>query len=440
MQIEDSIFDEIRNNTFQKEINITGVVRSYDGVVVTCDGFPAPVGALCKITDDSGNQSFAELIGFGKGINKLVPYTGSSNVIAGARVELISHGASAKIDDRCLGRAFDSLLQPLDQNPHTTFIDPISLDGEKINALDRRPISEPFDTGVRAINGLLCIGRGQRVGIVAGSGVGKSVLLQMITRHSHSDVIVVGLIGERSREIGDFIRKTLTFEMISRLCIIAEPAGSSPLRRIRAANLCTAISEYFRKKGKNTLLIMDSLTRVAHARREIGLALGENASVRGYPPSAIAMIPELIERAGQGSSTEGSTTGIYTVLADSDDLNDPVVDSSRAILDGHIVLSRIQSELGIYPAIDISSSISRVLSDITSVEQQNNIREFRKYYSIYQENKDLLLLGGYKQGSDLEMDKAITLYDQMSKYIVQAPDEKCNIEDSIKVLSGVFNG
>ena len=185
---------------------------------------------------------------------------------------------------------------------------------------------------------------------------------------------------------------------------------------------------------------MDSLTRVAHARREIGLALGENASVRGYPPSAIAMIPELIERAGQGSSTEGSTTGIYTVLADSDDLNDPVVDSSRAILDGHIVLSRMQSELGIYPAIDISSSISRVLSDITSVEQQNNIREFRKYYSIYQENKDLLLLGGYKQGSDLEMDKAITLYDQMSKYIVQAPDEKCNIEDSIKVLSGVFNG
>ncbi|MGA0346022.1 MAG: FliI/YscN family ATPase [Alphaproteobacteria bacterium] len=439
MSIAENIFDEINTVSFQKKSNVAGVVRSYDGLVVTCDGFPASVGSLCKIYDDRGGYSFAELIGFGDGLNKLVPYSGTFPVVAGSRVELVDSAISDKIDERCLGRAFDSLLTPLDGRPDVLFSNPLSLGGEEVNPLERAPIVDRFDTGVRSINGLLTIGRGQRLGIMAGSGVGKSVLLQMITRHSDSDVIVVGLIGERSREIGDFINKTLTAEMRSRLCIIAEPAGSSPLRRIRAANMCAAISEYFRGKGKNTLLIMDSLTRVAHARREIGLSLGETPSIKGYPPSAIALIPELIERAGQGRVGEGSTTGIYTVLADSDDMNDPVVDSARAILDGHIILSRGQAELGVYPAIDISASISRVISDITNPEQQDLIREFRKYFSIYQENKDLLLLGGYKEGGDPELDKAIKLYNKMVGYIRQRPDDKCDLDGARVALVEVLN-
>jgi flagellum-specific ATP synthase len=435
----DNIFDEITRSSLHRHSSISGVVRSYDGLVVTCDGFPAPVGALCKVSDDNGSMIFAELIGFGDGSNKLVPYSSGAKFVAGARVELVDTAASEKIDQSCLGRAFDSLLTPLDGGAVPVFSEPLSLRGEILNPLERAPVSEPFDTGVRALNGLLTIGRGQRVGIVAGSGVGKSILLQMITRHSESDVIIVGLIGERSREIGDFIRKTLTPEMKSRLCIIAEPAGSSPLRRIRAAHLCTAISEYFRSKGKNTLLIMDSLTRVAHARREIGLALGENPSVKGYPPSAVALIPELIERVGPGKMGGGVTTGIYTVLADGDDMNDPVVDSARAILDGHIILSRSLAELGIYPAIDVSASISRVLSDVTSAEQQSKIREFRKYYSIYQENRDLLLLGGYKEGSDKDLDRAINLHKRMVEFINQGPEEKCNISNAVVGLTGVMN-
>ena len=439
MLADPNIFDQINRSSGSKSVDISGVVKSYDGLVVTCDGFPASVGSLCKIVDDQGAPVFAELIGFGEGLNKLVPYASTAKIVAGARVWLMDGSVAGTIDDSCLGRAFDALMEPLDQEKGVSFSDNLSLHGEQINPLERAPIDKAFDTGVRSINGLLTIGRGQRLGIIAGSGVGKSVLLQMITRHSESEVIVVGLIGERSREIGDFIRNTLTPDMRSRLCIIAEPAGSSPLRRIRAANLCTAISEYFRSRGKNTLLIMDSLTRVAHARREIGLALGENPSARGYPPSAISLIPELIERTGQGQIGSGTTTGIYTVLADSDDLNDPVVDAARAILDGHIVLSRAQAELGVYPAIDLSASISRVIGQITDLEQQRDIREFRKYYALYQENKDLLLLGGYKEGSDPELDKAIKLYSQMMDFIKQGPEEKFDMASSVTSLAGVLH-
>ncbi len=439
MLADSNIFDQINRSSGFKSSKISGVVKSYDGLVVKCDGFPASVGSLCEIIDEQGGTVFAELIGFGEGLNKLVPYTSTAKIVAGARVHLMDGSLAETIDDRCLGKAFDALMEPLHQEAGLAFSDKISLHGEPINPLERAPIDQVFDTGVRSINGLLTIGRGQRLGIIAGSGVGKSVLLQMITRHSESEVIVVGLIGERSREIGDFIRTTLTPEMRSRLCIIAEPAGSSPLRRIRAANLCTAISEYFRSRGKNTLLIMDSLTRVAHARREIGLALGENPSVKGYPPSAISLIPELIERTGQGGIGSGTTTGIYTVLADSDDLNDPVVDSARAILDGHIVLSRTQAELGIYPAIDLSASISRVIDQIASSEQQSEIREFRKYYALYQENKDLLLLGGYKEGSDPELDKAIKIHSKMMDFFRQGPEEKCDMASSVNGLSGVLH-
>lgn len=439
MLTDPTIFDQINRTSGSKTSKISGVVKSYDGLVVTCDGFPASVGSLCKLVDDQGEVVFAELIGFGDGVNKLVPYKSTVKIVAGARVHLMDGSVAETIDDSCLGKAFDALMEPLDQETDLVFKDNLSLHGKHINPLERAPIDEIFDTGVRAINGLLTIGRGQRLGIIAGSGVGKSVLLQMMTRHSDSEVIVVGLIGERSREIGDFIRNTLTPDMRSKLCIIAEPAGSSPLRRIRAANLSTAISEYFRSRGKNTLLIMDSLTRVAHAQREIGLALGENPSAKGYPPSAISLIPELIERTGQGRVGSGTTTGIYTVLADYDDLNDPVVDSARAILDGHIVLSRTQAELGIYPAIDLSASISRVIGQITSLDHQKEIREFRKYYALYQENKDLLLLGGYKEGSDPELDKAIKIYSKMMDFVSQSPEEKCDMASSVASLTGVLH-
>ena len=304
----------------------------------------------------------------------------------------------------------------------------------------RKPVNEKLDVGVRVINSLLTVGQGQRLGIIAGSGVGKSVLLSMMTRFTEADVVVVGLIGERGREVGDFVKNVFSSETRARTVVIAEPADRSPLLRIRAANRATAIAEYFRDKGKNVLLIMDSLTRVAHARREIGLALGEQPTSKGYPPSVVSLIPSLIERSGTGLEGQGSITSFYTVLADGDDTNDPVVDTARAILDGHILLSRQQTQLGIYPAVDVPASVSRVMSEIASPQQTDAAIVFRKLISLYLENRDLILMGGYVAGQDPDLDLAVQLWPSLIDHIRQNYDQKASFEVSVNALQGLFEG
>jgi flagellum-specific ATP synthase len=295
-----------------------------------------------------------------------------------------------------------------------------------------------MDVGVRAINGLLTIGQGQRVGIMAGSGVGKSVLLGMMVKAAKADVIVIGLIGERSREVADFLETKVAGEARKRAVVVAVPANHSPVLRIRGALRATAIAEAFRDEGKKVLLIMDSLTRVAHAGREIGLALGEPASARGYPPSAIAMLPNLIERAGTDVRSGGSITAIYTVLADGDDGNDPVVDSARSILDGHIVLNRHLAERGVYPAIDIGPSVSRVMTDIAHPDHVHAARVLRRHLATYEENRDLVLMGAYRPGADPAIDNAIAAHPVVMEYIKQASNETVSLDEAIAELTGVF--
>jgi flagellum-specific ATP synthase len=312
--------------------------------------------------------------------------------------------------------------------------------GREINPLTRKSVDTPLDVGVRAINSLLTVGKGQRIGIIAGSGVGKSVLLGMMTRFAAADIVVVGMIGERGREVGDFTKTVFEGESKSRTAIVAVPADRSPLLRIRGAERATAIAEYYRDKGKDVLLIMDSLTRVAHARREIGLALGEQPTSKGYPPSVVSMIPRMIERTGSGAAGQGTITSIYTVLADGDDANDPVVDSARAILDGHLLLSRQQTQMGIYPAIDIPASVSRVMNDIVDDKQSESARQFRRLVSLYMENRDLILMGGYAPGQDAELDLAVNLWPKLMQHIQQLGGEKADFGASRNALVKLMGG
>jgi flagellum-specific ATP synthase len=290
-----------------------------------------------------------------------------------------------------------------------------------------------------AINGLLSVGRGQRIGLIAGSGVGKSVLLSMLCRGTQADVVVAALIGERAREVSGFVQSVLTEESRARTVVVAVTAEQSPILRIRGAHRASAIADYFRSQGKQVLLIVDSLTRVGHAQREIGLALGEQPTAKGYPPSVVSLIPRLVERAGRDRESGGSITAFYTVLADGDDVNDPVVDAARAITDGHIVLSRSLAEQGVYPAIDVAASVSRVSTHICSKSHLDAARVFRRRYSLYQENKDLALMGGYQAGIDREIDLALSRHPQMMNFITQPVDQRCSWEEAQSALTKVVS-
>ena len=402
---------------------LSGKVLKFDGLTAHCDGFPARVGSVCKISTDTMDV-FAEVISFKDGLNQLVVFELGAGIRAGDKVTLVEEGQLISIGENHLGRVFDAMGDPLDGRPSPRATDTWPLYGKTINPLQRNHISTVLDVGVRSINGLLTIAKGQRLGIIAGSGVGKSVLLSMITKHSDADVIVVGLIGERSREVLEFVDRIFDAETRKKLCAVAVPADRSPLLRIRAANRTAAIAEYYRAKGKDVLLIMDSLTRVAHARREIGLALGEMPTSKGYPASVMALIAALIERAGMGTvAAKGSITGIYTVLADGDDTNDPVVDTARAILDGHVVLNREYANMGIYPAIDISQSISRVMPDVVSKEHSDLSNKLKQLISVYNENKDLILMGGYAAGQDADLDEAYKKWPRILEFLKQNPSK-----------------
>ena len=416
--------------------NYFGKVLSYNGQVIEATPLPGIIGSLCSIFARTNEEFQGELVGVGENKVDILPYETNLDIRVGDKVFLTETQQKVGVGDALLGRVIDGLGNPLDSLGKLKLLDSISLNGKRINPFERKAISEVLDVGIRNINALLTLGRGQRVGIVAGSGVGKSVLLSMITKSTDADVVVVALIGERGRELASFTKEILSSHSRDKVVIVAVPADRSPLLRIQGAKRATTIAEYYREKGKNVLLITDSLTRVAHAQRELGLALGEQPTSRGYPPSVISLIPNLIERTGTSTDGSGSITSIYTILADGDDTTtDPVVDTARAILDGHIVLSRDLAQQGIYPAIDVNQSISRLMNNIVSQPQQKNAQTLRKYLSKYNENKDLVLMGGYVQGQDPDLDQALALWPEILKFLHQDENEVCDFETSHDQLS-----
>jgi flagellum-specific ATP synthase len=345
----------------------------------------------------------------------------------------------ASIGDEVLGRVLDGSGRPLDDKGPINATTRKPLLSKPINPLDRQPIDTQLDVGVKAINALLTVGRGQRMGLFAGSGVGKSVLLGMMTRFTEADVIVVGLIGERGREVKEFINNILGEEGMQRAVVVAVPADQTPVKRIHGAYLATSIAEYFRDQGKNVLLLMDSLTRFAQAQREIALAIGEPPVTKGYPPSVFALLPQLVERVGNGANGQGSITAFYTVLTEGDDQQDPIADASRAILDGHIVLSRTLAEEGHYPAIDVEASISRVMTEIVSPQHHEMAQRFKQIYSLYQKNQDLINVGAYTAGSDPRIDQAIAMQPLLKAFLVQGINDAGSWNDSLAQLDQVIN-
>jgi flagellum-specific ATP synthase len=431
--------ETLSNADFVAKPKVSGRLASFDGLLMEAVGLTLPVGTVCQVGEGTVSVE-AEVIGFRNGRTLMMNLGGAAALLPRAPVKPIGAPGEAEVGAAMLGRVVDGAGKPIDGLGPIRGAGRWPLAGKLQSPLDRGRVLEPLDVGVRAINGLLTIGQGQRVGIMAGSGVGKSVLLGMIVRAAQADVIVIGLIGERSREVADFLETKVAGAARKRSVVVAVPANHSPVLRIRGALRAHAIAESFRDEGKKVLLIMDSLTRVAHAGREIGLALGEPASARGYPPSAIAMLPNLIERAGVDVHTGGSITAIYTVLADGDDGNDPVVDSARSILDGHIVLNRHLAERGVYPAIDIGPSVSRVMTDIVPAHHAKAARTLRRHLATYEENRDLVLMGAYRHGADPAIDAAIACHPAVMEYIRQDADETVSLNDAVAELTGVFGG
>ena len=355
----------------------------------------------------------------------------------GAKVTLVGNSDQVQLGADLLGRIIDGAGVPLDNMP-LILSETAPIRGLPLNPMARSGISEPLDVGVRAINGLLTVGRGQRIGLFAGSGVGKSTLLGMITRFTDADIVVVGLVGERGREVKEFVEDSLGPEGLKKSIVVAAPADTSALMRVSCCWRATTIAEYYRAQGLNVLLLMDSLTRFAQAQREIALSAGEPPVAKGYTPSVFSLIPNLIERAGVVGN--GSITAIYTVLVEGDDLQDPIADVARASLDGHIVLSRQLADSGTYPAIDLESSISRSMLQITNTQHQENARFLKEIFTNYQQNKDLISVGAYRKGSDVKVDLAIDGQDALTDFIKQSLDTPVNFEDSRKSLEEVVSG
>ena len=416
---------------------VEGVLTRMIGLTLEAAGCQAAVGDRCDVMATDGTRIEAEVVGFAGDRLFLMPTGDIHGLKPNARVIPRTGAETVAVGPQLLGRIIDGAGQPLDGRGALECEGRVRLTGVPINPLARQPISEPLDVGVRTINSVLTVGRGQRVGLFAGSGVGKSVLLGMMARYTSADVIVVGLIGERGREVKEFVERILGPEGLRRSVVVATPADNPPLMRLHGAWRATAIAEYFRDQGKSVLLIMDSLTRVAQAQREIGLAIGEAPATKGYPPSVFARIPQLVERAGNGAEGSGSITAFYTVLTEGDDQQDPIADSSRAILDGHIVLSRRIAEAGQYPAIDVEASISRAMHDIVPHEHSAMARRFRQSLSMYQQNRDLIAIGAYQKGGDPRIDAAIAQWPNMQRFLQQDMREKVGYAESLAALAQV---
>ncbi|HKJ95937.1 MAG TPA: flagellar protein export ATPase FliI [Gammaproteobacteria bacterium] len=419
---------------------VEGQLRRMVGLTLEAEGCEAPVGSRCLVVGAGGEEVEAEVVGFAGESLYLMPTGSLHGLTPNARVLPREASMEAHVGDDLLGRVLDGGGRTLDGGPAPHTERTVPLAGREINPLQRAPIREPLDVGIRAINALLTVGQGQRMGLFAGSGVGKSVLLGMMTRYTSADVVVVGLIGERGREVKEFIENILGAEGLARSVVVAAPADTSPLMRMHGAMLATGIAEYFRDQGKRVLLLMDSLTRYAQAQREIGLSIGEPPTTKGYPPSVFARLPQLVERAGNGAEGSGSITAFYTVLAEGDDQNDPIADAARAILDGHIVLSRQLAESGHYPAIDIEASASRAMLNIVSPEHMKAVQRFRNLYSTYRQNQDLINVGAYQSGSDPRVDEAIAYHEQLQRFLRQDLDEAVKWRDSVDELADLLGG
>lgn len=424
-----------------------GKLTRVTGLVMEAINLKQPIGALC-IVEREGELGIekieCEVVGFKARVLYLMPLEGVDGILPGARVYAqdngvcMAQGKLLPIGPALLGRVLDASARPLDGLPLPGDLSKGSLFTTSFNPLLRDPIKHVLDVGVRAINGLLTVGRGQRMGLFAGSGVGKSVLLGMMARYTKADVIVVGLIGERGREVKDFIDNILGKEGLNRSVVIAAPADVSPVLRMQGAVYATRIAEDFRDRGMDVLLIMDSLTRYAMAQREIALAIGEPPATKGYPPSVFAKLPALVERAGNGMKGGGSITAFYTVLTEGDDQQDPIADSARAILDGHIVLSRKLAESGHYPAIDTEASISRAMTELIDDVHYKKVQRFRQLLSSWQRNRDLISVGAYVAGSEPLVDQAIVLYPKLEAYLQQGIGESSNYDVSYNALSAIF--
>ncbi len=419
---------------------VEGKLTRMVGLTLEAVGCRAAIGGRCDVINASGDRIEAEVVGFSGESLYLMPTGDIQGLEPDARVVPTGRFCEAPVGDCLLGRIIDGAGKPLDGRGPIETGERWPLNGETINPLARARIHEPLDVGIRAINSLISVGRGQRLGLFAGSGVGKSVLLGMMTKYTNADVVVVGLIGERGREVKEFVDNILGDDGLARAVVVAVPADQAPLRRLNGAMLATSIAEHFRAEGKNVLLLMDSLTRFAQAQREIGLAINEPPATKGYPPSVFAKLPQLVERAGNGDKGGGSITAFYTVLVEGDDQNDPIADAARAILDGHVVLSRRLAEAGHYPAIDIEGSVSRAMNEITSEDHQYAAREFKRLYSVYQRNRDLISVGAYESGSDSQIDLAISAMPTLEAFLRQDYRSQFDLGGSIGELMNMFGG
>ncbi|EPZ16355.1 ATP synthase [Thauera terpenica 58Eu] len=438
---------------------VSGRLTRINGLVMEASGLKLPLGSGCRVLVPGGGAVEAEVVGFNgekiymmptddvfglaPGAQVLPMDVGVPRLVPGKRIgprrRAADRAKHLPVGDGLLGRVIDGAGRPLDSAGPLHTQETRSLQGRAINPLARAPITQPLDVGIRAINALLTVGRGQRLGLFAGSGVGKSVLIGMMARYTEADVIVVGLIGERGREVKEFIDQSLGPEGLARSVVVAAPADSSPLMRMQGATYATTIAEYFRDQGKQVLLIMDSLTRYAMAQREIALAIGEPPVTRGYPPSVFARLPALVERAGNGPEGGGSITAFYTVLAEGDDQQDPIADAARAILDGHFVLSRSLADQGHYPAIDIEQSISRAMHNLVGDDHFGVVRQFKQFFSRYQRSRDLIAVGAYQPGGDPVLDTAVRLYPRLESFLQQGINEREPYEGALQKLAQVFS-
>ncbi len=417
---------------------VEGRLNRMVGLTLEAVGCQAVIGSRCLVKSQSSIPVEAEVVGFSGEKLFLMPTGNIRGIHPDATVIPTHQIYEAHVGDALLGRVLDGRGVPIDGKGPLVTSQRRALTGEPVNPLNRQPIKSPLDVGVRAINSLFTVGRGQRMGLFAGSGVGKSMLLGMMTKFTSADVIVVGLIGERGREVKEFIEDILGDEGMQRAVVVAVPADQPPVMRMHGAYQATSIAEHFRDEGKDVLLLMDSLTRFAQAQREIALAIGEPPATKGYPPSVFAQLPQLVERAGNGQEGGGSITAFYTVLTEGDDQQDPIADSARAILDGHIVLSRELAESGHYPAIDVEASISRAMNAVVTYDHLLAAQKFRKVYSVYQQNKDLINVGAYVEGSNPEIDESIRLHSRQQEFLQQDRQEAVGWENSIGQLAGIL--
>ena len=437
-----------------------GMLVRVAGLVLEAAGIREPVGSVCEVRMNGQPPVLAEVVGFSGDRTYLMPTGDVHGLASGARVvpkasptvplllgaarhpwrRSLDRTLHLPVGDGLLGRVVDSQGRPMDRKGPLADVHDEPLVRRPINAMDRDPVRRPLDTGVRAINSMLTVGRGQRLGLFAGTGVGKSVLMGMMARYTEADVIVVGLIGERGREVKEFIEDILGADGLARSVVVAAPADSPPLTRMQGANYATAIAEHFRDRGQHVLLLMDSLTRYAMAQREIALAIGEPPATKGYPPSCFAKLPQLVERSGNGVAGSGSITAIYTVLTEGDDPQDPIADAARGILDGHIVLSRELAEAGHYPAIDVERSISRVMTQVAPPKHIDAARRFRQLHAKHQKARDLIQLGAYAPGHDSELDSAVRLHAPMNQFLQQDMHQPATLADSVQWLGAVMAG